>query len=35
VPAAQREKVQSFLLAQYPVRIEPPATKNKVRATAA
>ena len=31
VPAAQREKVQIFLLAQYPLRVQPVATKSKTR----
>jgi hypothetical protein len=37
VPAAQREKIQVWLLAQYPVKVEPPeiTTKSKARALAA
>jgi hypothetical protein len=31
VPAAQREKVQIFLLAQYPVIVQPVAMKSKAR----
>jgi hypothetical protein len=31
VPAAQREKVQIFLLTQYPLKVQPAATNSKTR----
>ena len=34
VPAPQREKVQTFLLAEYPVKAAPAVTKSKLRRAA-